>query len=52
VQQDPDIVALLNDPQIMQSILSGQTDTLQNHLKIHQLGRNPTIQKIMGMLNP
>lgn len=52
LQQDPDIVALLNDPQIIQAILSGQTDSLQNHPKIHQLESNPTIQKIMRMLNP
>jgi hypothetical protein len=51
LQQDPDIVALLNDPQVMQAILSGQIDTLQDHPKIHQLESNPTIQKIMRMLN-
>jgi hypothetical protein len=52
LQQDPDILALLNDSQAMQAILSGQTDTLQDHPKICQLENNPTIQKIMRMLNP
>jgi len=52
LQQDPDIIAILNDPQIMQAIMSGQITTLQNHPKFHQMETNPAIQEIMRMLNP
>ena len=51
LQQDPEVIAILNDPQIMQAIMSGQITTLQNHPKFHQLEANPTIQEIMRMLN-
>jgi len=52
LQQDPDLLAILNDPQIMQAIMSGQITTLQNHPKFRQMESNPTIQEIMQMLNP
>jgi len=52
LQQDPEVIALLNDPQVMQAILSGQADTLQDHPKIRQMENNPTIQKIMQILSP
>ena len=52
LQQDPDIIAILNDPQIMQAIMSGQITTLQNHPKFRQMETNPAIQEIMRMLNP
>jgi len=52
LQQDPDVHAILSDPQIMQAIMSGQISTLQNHPKFHQIERNPTIQEILRILNP
>ena len=52
LQQDPDLLAILNDPQIMQAIMSGQITTLQSHPKFRQMETNPTIQEIMRMLNP
>jgi len=52
LQQDPDLLAILNDPLIMQAIMSGHIGTLQEHPKFRQLEHNPTIQKIMQMLNP
>ena len=52
LQQDPDILAILNDPQLMQAIMSGHITNLQNHPKFRQLESNPTIQEILRMLNP
>jgi len=52
LQQNPDLLAILNDPLIMQAIMSGHIGTLQEHPKFRQLERNPTLQKIMQMLNP
>ena len=52
LQQDPDLIAILNDPQIMQAVMSGQIGVLQNHPKINQLQNNPTVRSIMRTLNP
>ncbi|MGD8958069.1 MAG: hypothetical protein PVJ03_12100 [Chromatiaceae bacterium] len=52
LQQDPDLIAILNDPQIMQAVMSGQIGVLQNHPKINQLQSNPTVRSIMRTLNP
>ena len=52
LQQDPDLLAILNDPQVMQAVMSGQISVLQNHPKINQLESNPTVQSIMRALNP
>jgi len=47
LQQDPDLLAILNDPAIMQAITSGQITTLQANPKIRKLEDNPTIQEIL-----
>jgi hypothetical protein len=46
------LIAILNDPQIMQAVMSGQIGVLQNHPKINQLQNNPTVRSIMRTLNP
>lgn len=52
LQQDPEILAILNDPAIMQAIATRDMEALRNNPKIRQLEGNPTIRKILGRLNP
>lgn len=52
LQQDPDVLAILSDSQIMQAIMSGQITMLQDHPKFHELENNPTFQEILRILNP
>jgi len=52
LQQDPDVLAILSDPQIMQAIMSGQVAMLQDHPKFRELESNTTFQEILRILNP
>jgi len=51
LQQDPGVLAILNDPEIRQAIALGQVTKLQNNPKILRLESNPTIQEIIQLLN-
>ena len=51
LQQNPEILAILNDPAIMRAIATRDMESLQNNPKIRQLEGNPTIRKILGRLN-
>lgn len=47
LQEDPQIQALLNDPQIMQAIASGDYDSLLNNPKIQALDNNAQLKKVL-----
>jgi len=52
LQQDPDVLAILSDPQLMQAIMSGQISKLQDHQKFQAIESNPKFQKILRILDP
>jgi hypothetical protein len=47
LQNDPDVLAVLNDPSIMQSIANGDYVALQKNPKILKLENNPAIRQIL-----
>ena len=51
LQQDPEVMAILSDPAIMQAIATRDMESLRNNPKIRQLESNETIRKILGRLN-
>ncbi len=51
LQQDPQILAILNDPAIMRAIAARDVEALRNNPKIRELERNPVIQEILGRMN-
>ncbi len=51
LQQDPQILAILNDPAIMRAISARDVESLRNNPKIRELERNPIIQEILGRMN-
>jgi len=49
--QDPEIRALLSDPALMNSILSGDLNSIGSNSKAQGLMNNPKMQKLMNKLN-
>ena len=52
LQQDPDVLAVLNDPAIMQAIAARDFNALQNNAKLLRLEHNPTIRQILDLVAP
>jgi hypothetical protein len=50
LQQDPDVLAVLNDPSVMQAIAARDFDALQGNAKILKLENNPTIRQILDIV--
>jgi hypothetical protein len=50
LQQDPDVLAVLNDPAVMQAIAARDLDALQGNTKIQKLESNPTIRQILDLV--
>lgn len=50
LQNDPDVLAVLNDPSIMQAIAARDYNALQNNAKLLELGNNPTIRQILDLV--
>lgn len=48
---DPQLQAAMKDPQLMQSVMSGDIESLRNDPRILQLMANPSIQEIIGKMN-
>jgi hypothetical protein len=51
LQNDPDMQAVLSDPELMRAIQSFDLQALQNNPKIQKLMRNSTVQNIQGKVN-
>ena len=52
LQNDPDVLAVLNDPAVMQAIAVRDFDALQNNAKILKLENNPAIRQILDLVGP
>lgn len=50
LQNDPDVLAVLNDPSVMQAIAARDFNALQNNAKILKLENNPTIRQILNLV--
>ena len=50
LQQDPDVLAVLNDPSVMQAIAARDFNALQGNAKILKLENNPTIRQILDLV--
>ena len=50
LQQDPDVLAVLNDPSVMQAIAARDFNALQSNAKILKLENNPTIRQILDLV--
>ena len=51
LQNDPDMQAVLSDPELMRAIQSFDLQALQNNPKIQKLMRNSTVQSIQGKMD-
>ncbi len=51
LQSDPDMQAVLNDPEVMRAVQSFDLQALQSNPKIQKLMRNQKIQSIQGRVN-
>lgn len=51
LQNDPDMQAILADPEIMQAVQSFDLTALRNNPKIIKLMQNSKIQSIQGKVN-
>jgi len=51
LQNDPDMQAVLNDPELMRAVQSFDLETLQNNPKIQKLMSNSTIRDIQRDVN-
>lgn len=51
LQNDPDMQAVLQDPEVMQLVQSFDFEALKNHPKIKQLMNNSTVRNIQGKVN-
>lgn len=51
LQSDPDMQAVLQDPEVMQAIQSMDFETLRNHPKIKKLMNNSKVRSIQGRVN-
>jgi len=52
LQNDPQIQSILSDPQLLQSVTSGDVKSLMNNPKFKALMENPTIQEITKKVSP
>ena len=52
LQNDPQVRALLNDPQIVQAVMAGDINALMGNQKFKALADNPSIQKIINKSKP
>ena len=52
LQNDPQIQSILSDPQLLQSVTSGDVQGLMNNPKFKALMENPTIQEITKKVSP
>ena len=52
LQNDPQIQSILSDPQLLQSVTSGDVQGLMNNPKFKALLENPTIQEITKKVSP
>lgn len=50
MRQDPAVVEILNDPELLQAIASGELERLQSDPRILRLENHPTIQEIIRTL--
>ena len=50
LQNDPDVLAVLNDPSVMQAIAARDLNALQDNAKILKLENNPTIRQILDLV--
>ena len=51
LQNDPDMQAVLQDPEVMRAIQNFDLETLRNHPKIQKLMQNRKIRDIQGKVN-
>lgn len=51
LQNDPDMQAVLQDPEVMRAVQSFDLQTLANHPKIKKLMSNSTVRSIQGKVN-
>ena len=51
LQNDPDLQAVLNDPELMMAIQEFDLEALQNNPKIQKLMLNPTVKSIQGKVD-
>ena len=52
LQSDPDMQAVLSDPELMRAVQSFDLQTLQNHPKIKKLMTNSRVQSIQQKVSP
>lgn len=52
LQSDPQIQAILNDPELLESVASGDVPTLMNNPKFKALMENPKIKQISDKVQP
>ncbi|MBL6690443.1 MAG: hypothetical protein ISP91_08630 [Pseudomonadales bacterium] len=52
LQSDPDMQAVLSDPELMRAVQSFDLQTLQNHPKIKKLMNNSNVQSIQQRVSP
>jgi hypothetical protein len=52
LRNDPDVLAVLNDPSIMQAIAARDYGALRNNAKILKLEHHPTIRQILDIVVP
>lgn len=50
LQNDPDVLAVLNDPSVMRAIAARDFNALQDNAKILKLENNPTIRQILNLV--
>ena len=50
LQNDPEALAVLADPEVMKAIAAGDYDSLKNNAKIQALMRNPKVREILDAL--
>ncbi len=51
LQNDPDMQAVLQDPEVMRAVQTMDLQTLSNHPKIKKLMSNSTVRRIQGRVN-
>jgi hypothetical protein len=51
LQNDPDMQAVLQDPEVMQAVQSFDLQSLANHPKIKRLMQNAEVKRIQGKFN-
>jgi hypothetical protein len=52
LQNDPSLIVLMSDPQVMQAIQTGDMETLEKHPAMQKLMNTPEMKEIQGQLEP